>query len=164
MKINISSIGLCILSCIALFFTSCTFTMPEIGKFNIKNVEKGEKEGEFIVNVGFYVENPNTFNIRLSKADFDVFLEGQKLGKAKNQKKIILKKKTNDEYILSLKTNASDAFSSILGGLMGMLGKGGAMLEIKGSIKAGVFIFSKKFPVEHSEKLSMQELQGLLGF
>ena len=140
---------------IAFFITSCKFTEPTIGNFNLQNFTPQSKS-KYIVEVSVDVDNPNNYNIWLKKGKFDIIMGKEKVGTVKSVGVVTLKKNKRDTYTLK-----GEATIDPNGPLMEMIltGKGsGKRVTIKGSLKGGVFIIGKRFDVEFDDKIPSMNL------
>jgi hypothetical protein len=138
------------LGAIAFFVTSCKFTEPTIGNFNLQNFS-ARSSSKYLVEVSVEVDNPNNNNIWLKKGDFDIIMGKEKMGKIKTIGKVTLKKNKSDTYIIQ-----GEATLDPDGKLMEMIMNGGGgnkKVTIKGSMKGGVFIYGQRFDIEFDDKL-----------
>jgi hypothetical protein len=144
------------LGAMAFFLSSCKFTEPTIGDFNLQSFNP-KSETVYMVDVSVEVDNPNNYNIWLKKGNFDILMGKQKMGHIKTIGKVVLKKNKKDSYTIT-----GEATLDPGGALMGMIlnGGGNKKVTIKGTIKGGVFIFGKKFDVEFDDKIPSMNLFG----
>src|SRR5687767_12951582 len=153
-KINVTKL-LCLIT-MAFFVSSCKFTEPTIGDFNLQTFTP-KSDTKYLVEVSVDVDNPNNFNIWLKKGDFDIIMGKQKMGKIKTIGKVVLKKNKKGTY--TIKGEATlDPGSSLLGMITN--GNSGSKITIKGTMKGGVFIFGQKFDVEFDDKLPAMNFFG----
>jgi len=158
-KLSITFIGAILVALI-----SCTpyqeVDIIKIGDYDVQNLSTSNVD----LVVKMEVNNPNTYNIRIKKSDFDLFVDGSKVGKAKMANDVVIEKKTQKEYDLVLKANPSDISSKLMSNVMGLLGKKKVKVGIKGKVKAKVFgLVGKKFDVEEEEEIDISELMGAMG-
>jgi LEA14-like dessication related protein len=140
---------------IAFFITSCKFTEPTIGNFNLQNFAPASNS-KYTIEVSVDVDNPNNYNIWLKKGQFDIIMGKEKVGTAKSIGVVTLKKNKNDTYTIK-----GEATIDPNGPLMEMIltGKGsGKKVTIKGTLKGGVFIIGKRFDVEFDDKIPSMNL------
>lgn len=141
---------------IAFLLSSCKFTEPTIGNFNLQNFSP-KSDSKYLIEVTVEVDNPNNYNIWLKKANFDIYMGKEKVGKVKSIGVVTLKKNKRDNY--TIKGEATlDPSSSIMGMILN--GGGGKRVTVKGTIKGGVFIIGKKFDVEFDDKLPSMNMFG----
>lgn len=140
----------------AFFLSSCKFTEPTIGDFNLQNLTP-KSDSKYLIEVSVEVDNPNNYNIWLKKGDFDIIMGKEKMGKIKTIGKVTLKKNKKDNYTIKGEATLDPGSA-----LMGMLLNGGSnkKVTIKGTLKGGVFIFGKKFDVEFDDKLPSMNMFG----
>lgn len=138
-----------------LLVSSCAVTAPEIRggeSFNIEQIE-GNKVN---LNVGANIYNGNWFGIRVKPSNLDLFLNDDFLGTVRLDKKVKLKRKSEtaiDANLTAILENGAigKAMRSALGG--------GLNVRMKGRVKAGVFIFSKKIDFDETKKIDASELR-----
>ena len=141
---------------IAFFITSCKFTEPTIGNFNLQNFEP-KSDTKYLIEVSVEVDNPNNYNIWLKKGEFDIIMGKEKMGKIKTIGKVTLKKNKNETYTIK-----GEATLDPNGRLMEMIlnGGGNKNVTIKGSMKGGVFIYGQRFDIEFDDKLPSMNMFG----
>ena len=67
---------------LCLLLPSC-ITYKEVEFKGVENVGVGKiKNNTIPISLGVRISNPNNFNIKIKKSYFDVYLEGQHLGKS----------------------------------------------------------------------------------
>lgn len=138
-----------------LLVSSCAVTAPEIRggeSFNIEQIE-GNKVN---LNVGANIYNGNWFGIRVKPSNLDLFLNDDFLGTVRLDKKVKLKRKSEtaiDANLTAILENGAigKAMRSALGG--------GLNVRMKGRVKAGVFIFSKKIDFDETKKIDASKLR-----
>jgi LEA14-like dessication related protein len=138
-----------------LLVSSCAVTAPEIRggeSFNIEQIE-GNKVN---LNVGANIYNGNWFGIRVKPSNLNLFLNDDFLGTVRLDKKVKLKRKSEtaiDANLTAILENGAigKAMRSALGG--------GLNVRMKGRVKAGVFIFSKKIDFDETKKIDASELR-----
>lgn len=148
---------LCLFGFIAFFITSCKFTEPTIGNFNLQNFAP-KSDSKYTIEVSVDVDNPNNYNIWLKKGNFDIIMGKEKVGTVKSVGVVTLKKNKRDTYTLKGEATVDPG-----GPLMEMIltGKGsGKRVTIKGTLKGGVFIVGKRFDVEFDDKIPSMNMFG----
>jgi LEA14-like dessication related protein len=155
MHISIQYKKLWYLFAIAFFFSSCKFTEPTFGKFNLQSMQP-KKDGNYTIELSVEVNNPNNYNIWVKGGNMDILMSKEKMGNVKTKGTVVLKKQKKDTYIIKAETKF-DPNSSIL---TVILNGGNKSVTLKGSIKAGVFIVGKKFDIEFSDKLPSMNIFG----
>jgi hypothetical protein len=148
---------LCFFGLIAFFITSCKFTEPTIGNFNLQNFAP-KSDSKYTIEVSVDVNNPNNYNIWLKKGKFDIIMGKEKVGTVKSIGVVSLKKNKKDTYTLK-----GEATIDPNSPLMAMILKGsgaGKKVTIKGSLKGGVFIVGKRFDVEFDDKIPSINMFG----
>ena len=143
---------------LALLMSSClTFKEVEFKGVEDFKVEKlTASEGKVRVSVN--VDNPNNYKIKIKKADLDLYLGGKNVGKAKLDKKVIIPKKSESTQDVVIVADNLDLAKAIASNFMPALLSGKLNVGVKGKVKAGVFIISKKFDFDVSEKINVKDL------
>lgn len=98
------------------------------------------------------VENPNSFRVRVTETDLDIFYDGMNLGKIVSPGNLIIPGRSTDIYTL----NGTISLENLTGGsssLLSIFFQRSADLDIKGRIKVRSFLYSRTFDV--SEKISI---------
>jgi LEA14-like dessication related protein len=144
-----------LISFFSVFLLTSCFDYEEV---NFKGVKKfgieDRSAGNITIRMDLNVSNPNKYNINIKKSTLDVFVNGNKVGKAKMKNNIILKKKKEDVYPLYLTLKEKDLMGSALSSI-GSLISGSMKVGIKGNVKVKVYGFGKKFPVEVEESVNL---------
>ena len=118
-----------LISC-GLFNSCITYKDVEFKGINDVNIGKINKHVIPIeLNVKIY--NPNNYNIKITKANLDVYIEGKHLGNSKAQDNIMIKKNVENDYSIVLETSKSNIGKSIFSSLSMLFGS--MMLEIVGT-------------------------------
>lgn len=137
---------------LALLFSSCkifSFDNPEMrGKEEIKISKVKGKTIEF--SVAATVFNPNWYGLKVKPSTLDLYVDGEYLGKVHLEKKVKLKGKKE--------SNITPTFVAMLEGnallkAMKYATKKEIKIQLKGEIKGGVFIFSKKFSFDETKTI-----------
>ena len=137
---------------LALLFSSCkifSFDNPEMrGKEEIKISKVKGKTIEF--SVAATVFNPNWYGLKVKPSTLDLYVDGEYLGKVHLEKKVKLKGKRE--------SNITPTFVAMLEGnallkAMKYATKKEIKIQLKGEIKGGVFIFSKKFAFDETKTI-----------
>jgi len=133
-----------------LLLSSCSFLEPEYKgdeKFELIGIE-GRKVS---LKAGATVYNPNGYTIKLMPSDFDLYIDNVKIGILHLDEKVKMKGKENTEIYAPLTITVKEG---MLFKLMALAGKGEVDVQLKGKLKAGVFIFFKKFDVKEVKTIN----------
>jgi LEA14-like dessication related protein len=102
------------------------------------------------------VENPNWYALKVKKSNVEVLIENKKMGTVFLDKNIKFKRKSDIEHSIPLRATLE---KGALLQLMQYSMKDEIQLNIKGKVRAGIFFFSKTFPVDYKRSISGEELQ-----
>ena len=101
------------------------------------------------------IKNPNDFGFSILPSEFDVRYTGIYLGKAKLQKRVRIKRNSEETYNFKLKSDFSETnVLDVLKLLNGSSFKN--ELELKGDLRAGKLFFRKRFPVHMKESIRLK--------
>ena len=137
---------------LAFLVSSCgvfTFDAPEMrGKEKINLSKVDGKTIEFTAAANVY--NPNWYGLKVKPSMLDLYVEDEYMGKVHLDKKVKLKRKKENDLEATFTAELTD------GALMKAM-KFAMMKEIKvqlkGKIKGGVFIFSKKIDFDETKTI-----------
>ena len=137
-----------------LFLSSCAVEAPEfIGSDGFKMDKMDGKE--ILFTAGVKVNNPNWFGIKIKRSAVDVYIEDQLMGKVQLEKKVKMKAKRESTLTLPLKAVLEDG---ALITMMRYASKENVNVRIKGKVKGGVWIFSKKIEIDEKRQISGKDL------
>lgn len=144
------------------FLLSCLFSSliaQDISVAEIKNFSLEKMDGrELLISFKTRVENPSNKRIGVVIKKGLLYKDGECYGSFKMTKKIKLNKVKEEVITVPIKVTLQKDINAVEEGLQMLLGK---QMEIKitGKLKATWFIFWKKYPFEHQEKLSMKSFR-----
>ncbi|MGB0914680.1 MAG: LEA type 2 family protein [Crocinitomicaceae bacterium] len=138
-----------------LILTSCTFYEPEYK--GGEKIKLGKLEGkEMTFTAGAKISNQNGFAVKVKPSELDLFIEDQYMGKVHLDKKIRVKRKS-EEYVEGPFT-ATLADGAMFRALK-FVNKSKLEIRLKGQVKAGVWMFGKKFDVNETRIISGSDLK-----
>jgi LEA14-like dessication related protein len=118
----------------------------QVGSISAKGID---------ASIAVAIKNPNSFGFVILPSEFDVRYTGIYLGKAKLQKRVKIKRNSEETYNFKLKsdfseTNLLDVFK--------LLNPSSFKneIELKGDLRAGKLFFRKRFPVNLKENLKLK--------
>lgn len=144
--------NLSILFALTILFSSCAcfeFSEPEMRGGEKINVSKvNGKKIEFTAEAKIF--NPNCFTLKVKPSMMDLYVEGEYMGKVKLNEKVKLKKKKESQVEATFTAELSDG---ALMKAMKFATKKEVKVRLKGKVKGGVFIFSKKFEMDETKTI-----------
>jgi LEA14-like dessication related protein len=141
------------------FLFSCQYEdVKYLGVNHIGNVQKDKKY--LAVDVDFKLANPNTFSVKLLPSTVDVLLNDKKIGTVHLDKKIKLLKKSEDIYTAKLHVELVDNINLLGIAANALFSK--TTICFKGKVKAGASLFSKKFDLDETRELDLNQLKNLV--
>ncbi len=137
-----------------LLLSSCAVEALEfVGSDGFKMDKMDGKE--ILFTAGVKVNNPNWFGIKIKRSAVDVYIEDQLMGKVQLEKKVKMKAKRESTLTLPLKAVLEDG---ALITMMRYASKENVNVRIKGKVKGGVWIFSKKIEIDEKRQISGKDL------
>ena len=140
-----------------LNFSSC-IQYEEVEITSIKHVKLLEfsKKG-LIVESEIKIKNPNSFKLSVVDSEFDIYVKGSKLAKAKIDNKIVLPKNTEEFHKVVMKSDYEDFADGALVKMLGLtLGSGDIDFKVDGYVTGKAFFIRKKVHVTHEEKVPLK--------
>lgn len=135
---------------------SCAnFEEPEFKGSEGLKLEKMEGK-KISFTAGAKVYNPNWFGIKIKPSHVEVYIEDQLMGEIYLDKKVKMKAKSESSLIFPLIGELEDGAMITL---MRYASKENVRVQIKGKVKGGVWIFSKKFEVDETRTVSGKDLK-----
>lgn len=130
----------------------------EVTNFSNYSIKNANREG-FDLHLDLTIDNPNNYKMTMKWAKMNVYLNDRYIGKTSIDKSLTLPKKSKDEHPVVLHTTYDETFKgNILNLASSALFGRGIQLKVEGEMKGKVFLFSKKYPIEHTEKLDLKDL------
>ena len=140
---------------VVLLVTSCAVTAPEMRGGESFNVEK--IDGNTIkLNAGAKIFNGNWFGIKIKPSNLELYLDNDFIGTVRLDKKVKLKRKSETTIDAPLTATLEDG---AMGKAMRSALSGALNVRMKGKVKAGVFIFSKKIDFDETKKIDASKLR-----
>ena len=111
-----------------------------------------------VLNVKAKINNPNSFNIKVTDSEFDIYLNDKYISKGKIQNIVKIKKKTNESHYFTLKSEELESTNHLLPILLQAALTGKVKGRAKGFIKGKTFLFvNKKLDVDIEENLAINQ-------
>lgn len=141
--------------CLILALNSCTFVEPQYKggeKFKFEKLEGRTLR----FNVGAKILNSNNYTIKIKPSDLNVYIEDDFMGVIHLDKTLKLKKK--QELFIEAPFTATLADGAMFKAIKFAM-RGKLRLTLKGKVKAGVFILTKKFDIEEKTTIDGSSLK-----
>ena len=147
---------------VALMFFGSSCKIQELEFNGVNDVSVGSMTSDDIeVTINVKLDNPNNFKIKVVKAKLDLFIGGAEAGTADLGDKIIIKKKTEDNYDIIISTDREQLMSAALKSALTSFGSGKITVKVKGWVKGRVWGIGKKIDIEFKENVDMDMLKGM---
>jgi LEA14-like dessication related protein len=110
------------------------------------------------VEIALKIYNPNKWKITVKDLKLDASVNKKYVGVVNFDKKIVLPKKSEQTYLLVVKTDMAQVKKLI----PSLMFSNQALVNLKGNIKVKARGISKRVNLDHDEKISRNDLKGLL--
>lgn len=140
-----------ILILLTVFFSACMSYKDIVYKsFEGVNIEKVEN-GFVEIGISVKVFNPNNYTIKIKEADLKANFNGKDLGDITLMNTLSLDANKESTQKIICKVSSSKLLSMLPMAFM----TGNSKLTLVGDLKAKVFIFTKRFPVNVNENINL---------
>ncbi len=142
---------------IVLSLSSC-LKYEEVKITNIKYVKLVEfsKKG-LIVESEIKIKNPNSFQLSMVDSEFDLYVKGSKLAKARVANTIKIPKNSEEYHTVVMKSEYEDFADGALVKMLGLtLGSSEIDFKVDGYATGKAFFIKKKVHVTHAGKVPLK--------
>lgn len=148
------------LCALVITVSSCEFLEPEVSGYS--NFKFGKLEGKTL-NVSFdaTVDNENSYGFKIKKGKLNVSVNNLEIGVIDLDKKIKIKRKSENVYTVPLQLSLSDG---ALFRIAKLIDDDKFELKLDGKVRGSVMGFGKNFDVHETRSLSSGDIKfdGLL--
>lgn len=143
---------------VMLTLNAC-ITFEEVQLENVEDVrvENILNSDPLRVHLDMKIENPNTFKIKIKKADLNLFVGSKDLGMVHLSDKVTLPKKSTTVQTFTIEADSKAAIKKALAGSAGALLTGKITVRIKGRVKGSVMGIGKWFDVDQKEEINLKD-------
>ena len=113
---------------------------------------------KIIVDVSIKIKNPNKINLKVTSLDLDIQLNNSSVGSAKLDKRVVIKKMSQDNYDFRIQTKTSKVLGGSISGVLGALMTQRVSLKLKGYLVVRAMCIRKVIPVEHTQSMSISDI------
>ncbi len=140
------------------FLSSCLNIAPlSIGKIESVNIQNFENQS-LTLKISLRVVNPNNLKFKIKDNNLDLFLNGKEIGTATVKEVVIINGKSEDVHNFILDASFSKVALAGIIGVSSLFNSKPLELKIKGEVKVKTLVFSKKYPIEITEKIDLKEI------
>jgi LEA14-like dessication related protein len=146
-----------------LLFNSC-FEYDDVVYQGFENVKMTKpNEGQMTLSFDIKLDNPNKYKIKIKPSDVTVFVGGKELGQIHLNETLVIDKRSEKSYPLTLDLKLKDLFKTGLGGLFEMMTKQTVSLRVKGFVKGSVYGITQKRYVDQTKEMETAQFMKLFG-
>jgi LEA14-like dessication related protein len=104
------------------------------------------------------IHNPNRYDLKVTKSEFNVFVKNTRVGIARIDNKVKIKGNSDEYHKLILVSEHGDLSPTALPTLIAITAGGGNTIpfEVDGYIKGKVFLFTRKVEVRHKGNVPLK--------
>ena len=128
--------------------------IQELQSVRILSMDENTADVEFTLKIN----NPNKWKITVNELQLDACVNKKYIGKVNYDKEIVLPKKSEQTYVLVLKTDMAQVKKLI----PSLMFSNQAIVNLKGNVKVKARGFSKRIELDHDEKISRNAIKSLL--
>ena len=140
-------------------FTGC-LTYKDVEMHQVNSVQVNElNKGSLVFVFNVRLENQNLNSIKIKCADLKLYIGGTEAGNALLMDKVVMRKKSEKDYDIRIETDTKQITKALANSALNILINKSVPVKVKGEIKAKVFIFGKKFPVEFKDNVDLKHLK-----
>jgi LEA14-like dessication related protein len=144
-------------------FTSC-FHYDDVVYQGFDNVKISKpKDGQMTLNFDLKLDNPNKYKIKIKPSDVSIFIGGKELGQVHLTETLVIDKRSQKSYPLSLELKLKDLFKSGLGSAFEMMTKQTVSLRIKGFVRGSVYGLTQKRYIDETKEMETAQFMKLFG-
>lgn len=126
----------------------------------MENFSVERKNGKVYIGFDYVIENPNKINFVIKPSSLFLKIADQDVGWVRIEEKIKIKKKSEAGYPFMMVGDASNFVKSAFSGIWGLITGAGIDFNIAGKLKAGLWFFKKKWPVDYTYKMTNEEFMS----
>lgn len=138
---------------------STDFEEPEV--MGAENFAVERKDGKMYIGFDIIIKNPNKLGFVIKPSSLFLTIADVDMGWVRVEEKIKIKRKSERSYPFALKGNASDFVKSAFSGVWSLILGKGVDFRLKGTVKAGVFFFKKKWKIDFTYNMTNDEFMSL---
>jgi LEA14-like dessication related protein len=129
-------------------------TVKEVQNVQVKNMDKNHID----LAIDVLIENPNTLSFKVKDVDLAIDINGQSIGKAQLSEGFSIKGNSSEVYSVELSAESGKTLQELWPSLLLSAFSQKIEVRIYGDIKGGALLLSKTFPVDHTEKVNLNDL------
>ena len=134
------------------------FTEPEV--LGMENFSVEKKDGKMHIGFDIIIKNLNKIGFVIKPSSLFLTIADTDMGWVRVEEKIKIKRKSQEGYPFMLVGNGGDFVKSAFSSIWGLIIGKGVNFRIKGTVKAGVFFFKKKWKVDYTYKMTNDEFMS----
>ena len=141
-----------------LSLTSCLsykeVQVQEVQSVRVLNINEQTAD----VEVTLKINNPNRMRIVVKDYDLQAYINKKPVGKVNFDKKFLIPKKSQNSYTMVVRADMTQVKKLI----PSLMFSNKALLNISGDVKVKAKGISKKFHIDHEEKISRNDLKNIM--
>ncbi len=143
LKYKLAAIG----GLLILIIGSCSMMQEvqvgDVQEIKINQIRKGQLDLELYIPI----ENPGKLNLKLTKIDLDLSLNGIELGNISNNKKVVINKMSNEIYMFPVEVELKGFMKTTMV-LISLVEKSKAEYKLAGNLKVKFLFINRNIQIE----------------
>lgn len=135
------------------------FTEPEV--MGMENFSVERKNGKMYIGFDITIKNPNKLAIIIKPSSLKLEVANTDMGWVRVEEKMKIKRKSEESYPFMLVGKAGDFVKSAFSSVWSLILGEGVDFNVKGTVKAGVFFFKKKWKLDITYKMTNEEFMSM---
>ena len=128
---------------------SCSI-MQEIQVGDVQEIKINQiRKGQLKLELYFPIENPGKLNIKLTKMDLDLKLNGIELGNISNNEKVLINKMSNEIYMFPVEVELKGLIKTTMA-LISLAEKSMAKYRLTGNLRVKYFCIKRSIHIDES--------------
>lgn len=146
------------------FLLASCFRYDDVVYQGFDNVKISKpKDGQMTLNFDLKLDNPNKYKIKIKPSDVSIFIGGKELGQVHLTETLVIDKRSQKSYPLSLELKLKDLFKSGLGSAFEMMTKQTVSLRVKGFVRGSVYGLTQKRYIDETKDMETAQFMKLFG-
>lgn len=137
------------------------FFYKDLEFLEMENFSVERRNGNVYVGFDYVIKNPNWYGIIIKPCALKLTVADVDCGWVKIEEKIKIKRKKKGSYPFVLKGDGASFVKSGFASIWSLMIGNGVDFNLKGKLKAGVSVYTQKWPMDYTYKMTFEEFLSL---
>ena len=138
-------------------FSNAGFLYKDLEFKAMENFSVEKEDGKVKIQFDYVINNPNWYSVIIMPSSMGLTIADADCGSVEIREKIKIKKYVVGHYPFVLIGDADNFVKSTFSSIWALMTGKGIDFTLKGKLKAGIFIFRKKWALDYTYKMSFDE-------